>query len=72
MADESTEDTQDAQKPKLFDAPADVEAKNATGYAVYDTTSGRFRGPVKRDGKPTTDDVERALPQGHQHSIVRV
>lgn len=73
MADEPNDQENASQeKPVLFDAPDDVEAKNATGYAVYDTTSGRFRGPVKRGGKPTDAEVEQALPKGHQALIVRV
>lgn len=71
--DETTpEQPQGDAKPVLFDAPKDVDEELSIGHAIYDTTSGRFRGPVKRGGKPTKADVKAALPKGHQHAIVRV
>lgn len=59
-------------KPALFEPPADVADDDATGYAVYDTTLGRFQGQVKRGGKPSKSDVAKVLPKGHQHAIVQV
>lgn len=53
-------------------APEDRPEKDATGYAVFNTTLGQFTGPVHRDGKPSQEDAKALLPAGHKFKIVRV
>lgn len=58
---------------QLAAVPDDVKAADSTGYAVYDRTVGQYVGPVKhgRD-KPTEAEIAAAVPEGHEHAVVRV
>lgn len=73
MADETSDQATATERPALFDAPKDVPAKDATGYAVYDRTLGRFQGEVHHGtSKPSDDDAKAVVREGHQYAIVRV
>lgn len=58
-------------KPDPVDAPDDVDADAAKGYAVYDRTLGRFVGGVTAD-KPSASDARKLVAEGHSHKVVRV
>lgn len=61
----------DPSAVELRDPPADVDAGEATGYAVYDRVLGQYVGPVHRDGKPTAAQAKELA--GHDSvAIVRV
>lgn len=66
-------ETTDTEAPSgpLMPAPKDVAEDVATGYAVYDTSEGRFVGGVTSD-KPSAAEARKAVRKGHTHAIVRV
>ena len=68
-----TENTaeQPTDSPQLFDAPDDVAETEATGWAVYDRTLGRFVGGKLTD-KPTSSAASKLVDEGHSTKVVRV
>lgn len=69
MSDAPAEKAKGVGEP--VDAPEDVAAKEATGYAVYDRTIGQYVGD-RTTSKPSQEDADKAVPEGHVAAVVRV
>lgn len=55
----------------LQDAPEDIGADAATGYAVFNRTLGQYVPGVDRD-KPSKSQADKRVPEGHTAAVVRV
>jgi hypothetical protein len=53
------------------DTPADVEAPEGSGYAVYDETLGRYTTGVVAT-KAEADKVKKGGPEGHTLTVKKV
>ena len=59
-----TENTPEAA-PEGYTPPAEADRK---GYAVYNTTLGRYVGGVTAD-KPSAKDAKALVPEGHEVEV---
>lgn len=53
------------------DAPEDVKSAESVGFAIFDRTVGQYvTSPDK--SKPSQEDADKAVPEGHVAAVVRV
>lgn len=56
-----------------WNTPDDTPEDRATGYAVYDRTTGQYLpGKYDLDSKPSSTKAKGLVPSGHVAAVVRV